>query len=158
MKAASSSEIKQELKQRTPTELVELCLRLARFKKENKEFLTYLLFEADDREAYINSVKSSIDEGFSEINKASIYYAKKSLRKILRIANKFIRYSGDPVVQTEVLLHYAQHLNSLDLKWRHSTQLMNLYKGVLKKIELAVGSLHEDLQYDYLRHYQKLTK
>ena len=157
MKAATSSEIKQELKQRTPAELVELCLRLARFKKENKELLTYLLFESGDRENYINSVKASIDEGFSEINKTSIYYAKKSLRKILRIANKFIRYSGDPVVQTEVLLHYAQLLNALDLGWRKSTQLMNLYKGVLRKIELSVGSLHEDLQYDYLKSFERLN-
>src|SRR5262245_36730206 len=118
MKAASSSEIKQELKQRTPTDLIEICLRLARFKKENKELLTYLLFESDNRDSYVNNVKSSIDEGFAEINTASTYYAKKSLRKILRNANKFIRYSGDPVVQTEVLLHYAQLLNRLDLDWK----------------------------------------
>ena len=48
MKAASISEIKTELKGLPPAQLTELCLRLARFKKENKELLTYLLFEAND--------------------------------------------------------------------------------------------------------------
>jgi hypothetical protein len=158
MKAASSSEIKQELKQRTPAELMEICLRLARFKKENKELLTYLLFESADRDSYIQSVKDEIDNGFAEINKNSIYYAKKSLRKILRIARKFVRYSGDDVIETEVLLHYAQQLNHLDLPWRRSTLLMNLYKGVLKRIEAAIDSLHEDLQYDYRRRLETLSK
>jgi len=44
MKAASSKEIKSALIEQSPTQLTELCLRLARFKKENKELLTYLLF------------------------------------------------------------------------------------------------------------------
>jgi hypothetical protein len=157
MKAASSSEIKTALKQRTPSELIEICLRLARFKKENKELLTYILFEADDRESYIRNVKAEMTDRFAEINTASVHYAKKSLRKILRNANKFIRYSGDDVVGTEVLLHYAQLLNGLDLAWRRSTLLMNLYKGVLKKIEAAIDSLHEDLQYEYLKTLRTLS-
>ena len=59
MKAASVNEIKQQLKEVNPVELIELCLRLARFKKENKELLTYLLFEADDLQAYIANVKKT---------------------------------------------------------------------------------------------------
>jgi hypothetical protein len=157
MKAASSSEIKQELKQRPPAELIDICLRLARFKKENKELLTYLLFESGDRESYIKSVKDEIDGGFAGINRSSVYYAKKSLRKILRIAQKFVRYSGDDVVEAEVLLHYAQQLNHLDLAWRRSTALVNLYKGVLKKLEAVIDSLHDDLQYDYRRRLEKLN-
>ena len=48
MKASSINEIKKELEQRSNTELLSFCLRLAKFKKENKELLTFLLFEADD--------------------------------------------------------------------------------------------------------------
>ena len=48
MKASTVSELKEELKHLPPAQLLELCLRLARFKKENKELLTYLLFEAHD--------------------------------------------------------------------------------------------------------------
>ncbi|HEX6191664.1 MAG TPA: hypothetical protein VFZ42_04835, partial [Chitinophagaceae bacterium] len=86
MKAATVHEIKQELSTRKPAELSELCQRLARFKKENKELLTFLLFEAEDLPAYINSVKQQIDEEFSQINTSNVYFAKKTLRKILRIA------------------------------------------------------------------------
>ena len=45
MKAATINELKQELQNIPPAKVTELCLRLARFKKENKELLTYLLFE-----------------------------------------------------------------------------------------------------------------
>ncbi len=62
MKAATINELKQELEHLSAAELKELCLRLAKFKKENKELLTYLLFEAHDTEAYSRSVKEEMDE------------------------------------------------------------------------------------------------
>lgn len=56
MKAASAQEIKAALKQLEAKELLDICLRLSRYKKENKELLTFLLFEADNLPAYIKSV------------------------------------------------------------------------------------------------------
>ena len=44
MKAAGVKAIKDDLKMRSKEELQELCLTLSKFKKENKELLTYLLF------------------------------------------------------------------------------------------------------------------
>ena len=41
MKPATVHQLKRELQTRTPDELLQLCLRLAKFKKENKELLTY---------------------------------------------------------------------------------------------------------------------
>ena len=67
MKAATAQEIKQELASLKPSQLVEICQRLARFKKENKELLTYLLFEAHDEESYIREVKKEIDALFEKI-------------------------------------------------------------------------------------------
>jgi len=32
-----------------------------------------------------------------------------------------------------------------------STALANLYKQQIKKLNAAIGTLHEDLQYDYLQ-------
>jgi hypothetical protein len=93
MKSASVNEIKQELKDLPPSKLAELCVQLARYKKDNKEFLTYLLFEADDLQSYISNAKAEMDESFATINMSNLYYAKKSLRKILRRANKHIRYT-----------------------------------------------------------------
>ena len=58
-------------------DLVMICLRLSRFKKENKELLTYLLFEANDEEGYIESVKGEIDFALEEINRRNFYFIKK---------------------------------------------------------------------------------
>ena len=63
MKAISLKDIKQELIHLSPNELQEICLRLSRFKKENKELLSYLLFHSSDEDAYIESIKKLIDEG-----------------------------------------------------------------------------------------------
>ena len=112
MKAAGSAELKQELKDLSQARLIDLCLRLARFKKENKELLTYLLFDADDLQAYIESVKQEISDNFSEINTSSLYYVKKSLRKILRTVNKHVRYTGEKQAEVELLLHFCKTLHS----------------------------------------------
>ena len=61
MKAATVNEIKQQLKVNNQAQLIELLVGLARFKKENKELLTYLLFEADDLDAFIKNVKYQLD-------------------------------------------------------------------------------------------------
>jgi hypothetical protein len=86
--------------------LAELCLRLAKFKKENKELLTYLLFEAHNEEAYIAEVNQQISEEFDEIDPGqNLYFVKKTLRKILRIASKHIRYTGSKQAEVAILLH-----------------------------------------------------
>ena len=46
MKAATLNELRKELQALSSKELVEICLRLAKYKKESKELLTYLIFEA----------------------------------------------------------------------------------------------------------------
>ncbi len=157
MKAASISDLKQELQQETPAKLVELCLRLARFKKENKELLTYLLFEAHDVNAFIKSVKGEMDELFSTINLSNLYYVKKTLRKILRITNKYIRYSGSDIVAVELLMHFCNKLKETGIPIQRNTVIANIYSGQIKKIKQLISSLHEDLQYDYKRELDLLT-
>lgn len=156
MKPASVNEIKQKLKETDKKDLIEICQRLARFKKENKELLTFLLFEEDDLPNYIKNVKEEIDEGFSQINVSNVYFAKKTIRKVLRIANKHIRYTGSKTAEAEILLHYLTNFKGLNLNWQKSTALVNLYKSQLKKIENAIASMHEDLQYDFHRELNRL--
>jgi hypothetical protein len=149
MKAASIAELKGALKEKTGTELAGLCLRLARYKKENKELLTYLLFEADDIETYIRHVKKEIEKGFDAITTTNVYFIKKSLRKVLRNTGKYIRYTGSRTVEAELLLHFCTALKNADIPVHKSTALTKLYEGQLKKIDVAISTLHEDLQHDY---------
>jgi len=156
MKTASIKEIKDTLQDLGHSQLTEICLRLSKFKKENKELLTYLLFEAHDETAYINNVKSTLDDMFAEVNKKNLYYAKKNIRKILRTANKYIRYSGNDITEPEILLYVAHQIVALGLDIKKSQTLANLYNGILKKIDKSISSLHEDIQYDLLKHRQQL--
>ena len=121
MKAATSNELKQELQASSPKQLMELCLRLARFKKENKELLTYLLFEAHDEAAYIQSIKDDMDEQFAQLSHINLYLTKKSLRKILRSTNKFIRYTGSKLAETELLIHYCKNIIAAKIPFHKST-------------------------------------
>lgn len=158
MKASTINEIKQELAATKPGELVELCLRLARFKKENKELLTYLLFEAHDEQGYIKSVKQEIDELFGTINLSHLYFAKKTLRKIVRVINKYCRYSGNKQTEIELRLYFCTTLKNSEIPFERNTVISNLYDGQLKKIHALLATLHEDLQYDYMKELEPLME
>ena len=148
MKAATINELKQELLNASSARLTELCLRLARFKKENKELLTYLLFEAHDTDAYITSVKEEMALQFDAI---------KTLRKILRIANKFIRYSASAIVETELLIFFCLKLKAMGDSINKNPVILNIFQNQLKKINKSISAMHEDLQYDYQREVRALT-
>jgi hypothetical protein len=149
MKAVTVNQLKKELITCNPNELVELCLRLSKFKKENKELLTYLLFESSDESGYIESVKSEIDAQFENINTNSYFYIKKSVRKILRLIKKFSRYSLKKETEVELLLYFCLKLNTFKPSIYKNTTLTNMYSRQLLLIKKIVASLHEDLQYDY---------
>ena len=156
MKSASIQEIKQELRSLSPARLSELCLRLAKFKKDNKELLTYLLFESDDEAAYIDNVKKEMDEEFTGLPKPNLYLTKKSLRKVLRTTAKQIRYTASPQAEAELLTYFCRKLLDSRISFRDSPVLLNLYRQQLKKIRAVIATLHEDLQYDFLRNLQGL--
>lgn len=149
MKAVSLSEIKKELKVLSSQELEALCLRLARFKKENKELLTYLLFESHNESGYIESVKSYMDEEFELINTDSFFYIRKSTRKILRNVKKFVRYSQNKETEVELLLYFCQKLKDFKPSINRSTQLVNMYNRQILLSKKIINGLHEDLQYDF---------
>ena len=80
LKALTLKKIKDELEYRSSKDLVELCLQLAKFKKENKELLTYLLFEAHNEEMYVESVKEYMDTLFEEMNtKRRVFFTSEKL-------------------------------------------------------------------------------
>lgn len=156
MKAVSVVNIRKELKTQSHEELSQLCLRLARFKKENKELLTYLLFESEDEQAFIASVKEAIDEQFSTINTDSYFYIKKSVRKILRGLKKFSRYSGKKETEVELLLYFCHKMNDFSPSIEKNVTLMNIYERQIAMIKKHIGGFHEDLQYDYNMELEEL--
>lgn len=151
MKAASLNEIKKELVELDSKAIQNLCMRLAKHKKENKELLTYLLFEAHDEAGFVNNVKTEMDELFKGLPSGNVYYIKKSLRKILRIVNKQIKYSGLKQTELELRLYFCGKIKEANVPLRSSTVLYNLNEGQIKKIKASLTHLPEDLQFDYHR-------
>ncbi len=151
MKAASINELKKELERKNNTDLITYCLRLSKFKKENKELLSFLLFDADDISKYTEDVKLHLVELYKEINLKHIYFAKKGIRKILRQANKFIRMATSKQLEAEILIQFCNSFKTLPLSLSNHKQLAKLYNTQIDKIEKALSTLHPDLQYDLKR-------
>lgn len=158
MEAKSVKELKDELKHLDKNALIETVLRLTKFKKENKELLSYLLFDSERESGYIIEVKNEMDEVFKTVNTVSGYLIKKTARKILRITKKYIRYSGKKETEIELILHYCRKLMELEAETKKSIVLENIYTRELIRMKKLILALHEDLQYDYQRELEELSK
>jgi hypothetical protein len=156
LKAASLKEIKESLENATPNELLAYCLQLIRYKKENKELVSYLLYEQTDPAGYVRSVNAGLDILFESINVHQLYFAKKTIRKIIRIANRYIRYSNNGTVEIEIHLHLTEKIKSLQLPMQQNKALHNLYLAQIKKIIKTQSALHEDEQYEYKKRIGEL--
>lgn len=152
MKTATVQELKQELLHKSSKELAELCLHLVRYKKDNKELLSYLLFESHDKEKTLEAIRAEMDMHFGEIAmQSNLYYAKKSLRKVLRIVNKYSRYIGDKHATASILIYYCRKLKESGISMDKSAAIEKIYTSQLKKIKLLIAGLHEDIQFDMER-------
>ena len=134
-----------------------MCLRLVKFKKENKELINYLLFEATDEQQYVTGVNEILGELFLTVNKSNIYFAKKTIRKIIRTANRYIKYSNVETTEPDILLFVCENILALEINLKKNTALLNLYLSLIKRINKAVDAMHEDIQYDYLKSVSALS-
>jgi hypothetical protein len=156
MKTATVHEIKKELAAWEPGQVQKLCMRLAKFKKDNKELLTYLLFEAHDEQAYVLDVQRQTVEEFLALSNLNVYYIKKSVRRILRLVNKKIKYSGLPASELALRIHFCQQMKINAIPMDKSVVLANLYQQQMNKIDKTLSKLEEDLQYDYQAELENL--
>jgi len=158
MKVASIKELKDELSHRSKEELLLYCLQLSKFKKENKELLTYVLFESTDEEEYIAQIKKEVEIQFGLINRKNFYLIKKSVRKILNMVKKHIRYSKKKETEVELLLFFCVQLSDFTPSIKRNTSLLNIYNRQLLLVKKGISMLHEDLQYDYELELQELKQ
>ena len=151
------AEIKKELQHLDNAQLTELCLRLVRSKKENKELLAFLLFESGDIPAYVEKINAQTNEYFRDINNFNTYYIKKSVRKILRHINKHIKFIAAKQAEAEIRIYFCNCMIDYSLPFRKSRQLLKIYESQLNKIETVLLSLHPDLQYDLRKQLKVRT-
>ncbi|CAI8337104.1 MAG: Uncharacterised protein [Formosa sp. Hel3_A1_48] len=156
MKAASVVQLRKELEHLDNEKLKQLCLRLARFKLENKELLTYLLFEAEDELGYVQSIKSQLDILFLDINTQHYFYIKKSVRKILRRIRKYARYSNQPETEIELLLYFCSKMHEITPSIFKNKTLSKIYNRQLESALKKTVKLHDDLQFEYKLQIEEL--
>ncbi|MBL7837945.1 MAG: hypothetical protein JNM67_10545 [Bacteroidetes bacterium] len=148
---ASINDIRSTLKHMESVDLMQLCLRMARYKKDNKELLAYLLYESQDEQQFIENKLEEMSVLFEELQDQGSYKLVKQIRKIGRWLSKPIKYSGLPGTQAELLIHYCLHIKPWIKKKPNLNVLQTIYMQQLKKIDAALAKLHEDLRGDYTK-------
>ncbi len=156
MKPAALSDIRQELIQLPPKKVLEICLRLAKYKKENKELLSYLLFEAEDETGFVNNIKKEMDDLFSDLPKHSVYLLKKGLRKILKLVTKHSKHTSKKESEIEMLLYFCQKFVEAKFAYRNNKAIESIYLSQIKKTSILIQSIHQDLQHDYTNQLNQL--
>jgi len=158
IKINTISTIKRELINLSKEELIQHCLRMAKYKKDNKELLNYLLFESDDEEGYVSDVKEDISALFKVINRDSFYYVKKNIRRIHRVLIKHIKHSGVKKTEIELLLFFCHEMQMCGISFIESKVMINLYDRQVRNIEKVINSLHEDIRVDYETELDEVKK
>ncbi len=151
MKSSTVSQLQKELVSLEKKQIVEVCMRLVKYKKENKELLSYLLFDLSDEQKFVAETKKEITELFGLINTSTMYYARKGIRKVLRYTNKYIKYSGLHQTELELRIYFCQQLKSSGIPFHKSDAMINLYNGQIEKIKRVLEKLHEDIQFDFVK-------
>jgi hypothetical protein len=106
----------------------------------------------------VKEIKSEIDVNFAELkSQGNLYLIKKSLRRILRVINKYCKYIGDKAVSAELHIYFCMKIKENAIPVHKSVRLENLYLGEIKKIKSFVASLHEDLQHDYAKDLEQIS-
>ncbi len=150
MKAVTIKELKAELSHCSTNEMIDLILHLSKFKKENKELLTYSLFESADEDGYINRIKMEIDNQFDMLNTNNYIYIKKGIRKILKGIKIQIRYSKKKETEVELLLYFCAKMYNYhpSILVQHPV-IQNIFNREINAVKKKIMLLHEDLQHDF---------
>lgn len=149
--------LKKDLSLLPSKEILEICIKLAKFKKDNKEYLHYLLYHAYNEHDYIITVKKEITLLFNGANFNTLYLTKKSVRKISNTVNKYISYSKQKQTEVELRIHFCKEIKSSKILKHAPISLNNIYDRQIQKIRKAIESLHEDLQHDYMEELNPLV-
>lgn len=151
----SLQQIKKELQHLPQEQLAELALRLIRYKKENKDLLGYLLFDAHNQHDFIESIKAEAGFMFSQLPPQP-YFAAKALRKILKMLAKYTKFIGTKPAEIELLISFCQNYLQYVIRLSAHKPIRLILTRQLDKIIVSIGKLHEDLQFDYSQDFNKL--
>lgn len=158
MKAATLHQIKKELETSSPKRIMDLALRLIKFKTENKELISYLLFDEDDLAGYIADLRDEVSVMFDEIHPFPPYQTKRGVRKVLKFISRYSKYTNAKETESELLLHFCGLMRQNGMIRSSNKVISGIYYKQLEKVEKMLPVLHEELQYDYKQKIEYLRK
>lgn len=157
MEKTTLSDIRKELVHCSREELVAIALRMARFKKENKEHLAYLLFEKDEPE-YIRGINTEISAALHDLKRMNSLQVKKTLQKTLRTITKNKKFCLSKIYEMEVMLHFTELMQVKKIPHSSSTYISQFYFKQVLKLPKILAGLDPDLQTDYQTAVDDLTE
>ncbi len=155
MKPEKLTVLKKDLNGLAAQQLIEICLRLAKYKKDNKELLSFLLYHSADPLAYAEEVKTFLQPDFKALPR-NYYQMNKSLRKILRLLNRYAKYTASKQAELELLLWFCRNYIAYSDTHTHHKPLQLVFTRQVEKIRQIIAKLHEDLQFDYSQEVETL--
>jgi hypothetical protein len=155
MNSPKLNDLKKELQHLDVNQLKDVCLRLAKYKVENKELLNYLLFFENSKEDYIENIKKLIVNEFDDLH-PSVYYVKKQLSKLIRIINKHIKFIGEKDKEIDIVLSFCdEFIKHPVVKAGYKALSMILYRQ-LKRANKLIPKMNDDLAFDYQNMFDDL--
>lgn len=146
---ASLKIIKDELSRMSHKELTGVISSLLKFRKENKEFVTYLLFDSKDEAEFIKSIKAEMDAAMEPVTRYNVRPMIKLIRKTLRNTRKAIKFSSEKETSIQLLMHFCSIIKAKNLPVTRFKSLNLMWDRCILNINKDILSLHEDLRYDY---------
>ncbi len=155
MKLERLTDIKKELKELNNQQLNEICLSLAKLRKENKEFLNYLLVNASDQAGFAEDIKTELLTHFLQLPDNQ-YKKAKAIRKIISLLSKYNKFMRNQQLEVELSLWFINQLIlNATISPSHKS-VCNIVTRQLDKTGVLIQKLHEDLQFDYLTEFERL--
>ena len=149
--------LKKEILKLDVKTLADICTRLAKYKKENKEFLNYLLFHNYDNQLYIDELKMEIKQCFEFLPNTEFRIAV-SLKKLLSKLNKHLKFVSDKSREAEIVCEFCNtFIEKINMNGYYTPLIQILYRQYIK-LRKIVDKLDEDLQFDYQNQIDSIYK
>lgn len=155
MQKPSLPKQKKELDFLSLTDVKQICIRLSKYKTENKELLDYLLFFSHHPQSYVAEIKEEMLLVFEELNPTD-YQRTKQLRKLLNRINKYAKFMANKNYEAELICEFCQlFIQFVPLNTYHKALILLLYKQLIKLYKV-ISKLDDDLQFDYEKEIQQI--
>lgn len=155
---ASLKVIRDELALLNNKELVGIISSLIRFRKENKELITYLLFDSKDEAGFIKSIKAETEFAMEPVTRYNVRPYLKLIRKTLKNIRKAIKISGKNETAVQLLMHFCTVIKQKNLPVTRFKGLNLVWDRCIHDITKNILTLHEDLRYDYTQELNALIE